>query len=146
MSSSESDVSNANGSYDYESEENYAIEVEGNEEIGAAAAADVDSSTDDDNGLLEYDPVADEEYVRNYERAIQESREEESILSRRFEGIEQLDSWFLRSISYRSFTRLIHGRLGNKRIPLPACAYNAIRQEFPVLAGNAKGFESNSSE
>ena len=48
MSSSESDVSNANGSYDYESEENYAIEVEGNEEIGAAAAADVDSSTDDD--------------------------------------------------------------------------------------------------
>ena len=93
MSSSESDVSNANGSYDYESEENYAIEVEGNEEIGAAAAADVDSSTDDDNGLLEYDPVADEEYVRNYERAIQESREEESILSRRFEGIEQLDSW-----------------------------------------------------
>ncbi|XP_065071641.1 uncharacterized protein LOC135695953 [Rhopilema esculentum] len=232
MSSSESDVSNANGSYDYESEENYAIEVEGNEEIGAAAAADVDSSTDDDNGLLEYDPVADEEYVQNYERAIQESREEESILSRRFEGIEQLDSWckcgncaidrlanareckccteikgcisslttvevrqdigeqtptcvvehpgfkpvclnkwslgviaqsfkkkdktrykrtgfenkFLRSISDRSFTRLIHGRLGNKRIPLPACAYNAIRQEFPVLAGNAKGFESNSSE
>lgn len=34
---------------------------------------------------------------------------------------------FLRVVAYRQFTRLIHGRLRDKRIPLPSCAYNAIR-------------------
>lgn len=38
---------------------------------------------------------------------------------------------FLRSVSYREFSRLVYGFLGNKRIPLPACAYAAIRKEFP---------------
>ena len=38
---------------------------------------------------------------------------------------------FLRSISYREFSRLVYGFLGNKRIPLPACAYTAIRKAFP---------------
>ena len=39
---------------------------------------------------------------------------------------------FLRSVSYREFSRLVYGILGNRRIPLPACAYTAIRQQFPV--------------
>ena len=28
--------------------------------------------------------------------------------------------------------QLVYGILGNRRIPLPACAYTAIRQQFPV--------------
>ena len=39
---------------------------------------------------------------------------------------------FLRSVSYREFSRLVYGILRNRRIPLPACAYTAIRQQFPV--------------
>ena len=38
---------------------------------------------------------------------------------------------FLRSVSYREFSRLVYGFLGNKRYPLPACAYDAIRKTFP---------------
>ncbi|CAB3986906.1 Hypothetical predicted protein [Paramuricea clavata] len=41
-------------------------------------------------------------------------------------------SGFLRSVSYRGFTRMVYRFLGNKRIPLPACAYTAIRKTFPV--------------
>lgn len=41
-------------------------------------------------------------------------------------------SRYLRSISYREFTRLVHGYLGKRRIPLPACAYTAIRKAFPT--------------
>ncbi|XP_065054820.1 uncharacterized protein LOC135683487 [Rhopilema esculentum] len=37
---------------------------------------------------------------------------------------------FLRAIVYRQFTRLVYGLLGNKRIPLPACAYHTIRTKF----------------
>ncbi|KAK3750113.1 hypothetical protein QZH41_009125 [Actinostola sp. cb2023] len=37
---------------------------------------------------------------------------------------------FLRSIAYREFSRMVYGFLGKKRIPLPACAYTAIRQKF----------------
>jgi len=39
---------------------------------------------------------------------------------------------FLRGVSYREFSRLVYGILGNRRIPLPACTYVAIRKEFPV--------------
>ena len=38
---------------------------------------------------------------------------------------------FLRSVSYREFSRLVYGFLGNRRIPLPACAYSAIRKTLP---------------
>lgn len=41
-------------------------------------------------------------------------------------------SRFLRSVSYRGFTRMVYRFLGNKRIPLPACAYTAIRKTFPI--------------
>lgn len=39
---------------------------------------------------------------------------------------------YLRSIAYREFSRLVYGFLGNKRIPLPACAYTKIRKQFPA--------------
>lgn len=38
---------------------------------------------------------------------------------------------YLRSIAYRQFTRMVYGPMGRKRVPLPACAYNAIRSTFP---------------
>ena len=34
-------------------------------------------------------------------------------------------------MSYREFSRLVYGFLGNRRIPLPACAYATIRKVFP---------------
>ncbi len=43
---------------------------------------------------------------------------------------DEFFSRFLRSIAYRQFTRLVHGRIGNHRIPLPACAYSIIRTTF----------------
>lgn len=39
---------------------------------------------------------------------------------------------YLRSIAYREFSRLVYGFLGDRRIPLPACAYGAIRKTFPL--------------
>ncbi|XP_048586230.1 uncharacterized protein LOC125568312 [Nematostella vectensis] len=38
----------------------------------------------------------------------------------------------LRALAYREFTRLIYGIMGRKIIPLPACAYHAIRRTFPM--------------
>ena len=46
---------------------------------------------------------------------------------------------FLRAVAYREFTRFVHGKLGTKRLPLPACAYHAIRSKF--LEDNLVGFE-----
>ena len=37
---------------------------------------------------------------------------------------------FFRSTSYRSFMWLVFGHMGNKRYPLPACAYDKIRRQF----------------
>ena len=49
---------------------------------------------------------------------------------------------FLRSVSFREFIRLVYGFLGSKRMPLPACAYAAIRQQFPVAKEEVySGFE-----
>ena len=53
---------------------------------------------------------------------------------------------FLRGIAYRDFTRLIHGYLGNKRIPLPACGYDAIRKQFPTTIGVQRGFQEDKNK
>ena len=54
---------------------------------------------------------------------------------------------FLRSVSYRQFTRLLWDYLGNsKRYPLPCCAYNAIRKAFPSDDGRYRGFEEEEVE
>ena len=37
---------------------------------------------------------------------------------------------YLRSISYREYIQLIYGYLGQRRMPLPACAYDAIGRKF----------------
>ncbi|XP_020608734.1 uncharacterized protein LOC110047329 [Orbicella faveolata] len=53
---------------------------------------------------------------------------------------------FLRGISYREFTRLVHGYLGGRRIPLPACTYHAIRTTFPEEKSSYAGFETEDFE
>ncbi|XP_015758790.1 PREDICTED: uncharacterized protein LOC107338057 isoform X1 [Acropora digitifera] len=54
---------------------------------------------------------------------------------------------FLRSVSYRQFTRLLWDYLGSsKRYPLPCCAYNAIRKAFPSDDGRYRGFEEEEEE
>lgn len=52
---------------------------------------------------------------------------------------------FLRGIAYREFTRLVHGYLGGRRIPLPACSYHAIRKAFPDEAAYA-GFDPEDAD
>ena len=47
---------------------------------------------------------------------------------------------FMRAVAYRAFTRLVHGKLGRKRLPLPTCAYNAIRSRFNLLYERATGY------
>jgi hypothetical protein len=34
---------------------------------------------------------------------------------------------FLRGVAYRQFTHMIHAKLKDRRIPLPACAHTTIR-------------------
>ncbi|XP_046862728.1 uncharacterized protein LOC124456292 [Xenia sp. Carnegie-2017] len=41
-----------------------------------------------------------------------------------------LEQRFFRVVAYRQFTRMVHGILRDKRIPLPACAYHVIRKTF----------------
>ncbi|XP_028394439.1 uncharacterized protein LOC114544657 [Dendronephthya gigantea] len=48
---------------------------------------------------------------------------------------------FLRVVAYRQFTRMVHGRLRDKRIPLPSCAYNAIRLTHKPMDGAFTGYE-----
>ena len=50
---------------------------------------------------------------------------------------------FLSGVAYREFTHLVHGFLGGKRIPLPACAYHALRTELSEENEEFVGFEDN---
>ena len=50
---------------------------------------------------------------------------------------------FLRGVAYREFTQLVHGFLGGKRIPLPACAYHAIRTGPSGEDEEFVGYEDN---
>jgi hypothetical protein len=36
----------------------------------------------------------------------------------------------MRSVAYREFIHLLYDRVGKNRIPLPTCAYHAIRSKF----------------
>ncbi|XP_065068882.1 uncharacterized protein LOC135694120 [Rhopilema esculentum] len=47
---------------------------------------------------------------------------------------------FMRSVAYRSASRLIHGKLGKTRLPLPACVYNIIRETFQIPSETLTGF------
>ena len=48
---------------------------------------------------------------------------------------------FLRGVAYRQFTRMVHGRLKDKRIPLPACAYHIIRSTHEIEDEEFAGYE-----
>ena len=48
---------------------------------------------------------------------------------------------FFCSVPYRQFTRLAHGILRDRRIPLPAWAYNAIRTAFKVETEDFEGYD-----
>ena len=56
---------------------------------------------------------------------------------------------YLRSIAYREFSyrdtarcERVYGFMGKRRIPLPSCAYNAIRNAFPLQEDETfTGFE-----
>ena len=52
---------------------------------------------------------------------------------------------FLHSVAYRQFSRLVYGKLGKLRIPLPSCVYHAIRTQFKSER-TFVGFEENSSD
>eukprot|EP00795_Rhopilema_esculentum_P015952 gene15952-7282_t len=47
---------------------------------------------------------------------------------------------FLRALAFRAFTGLVYGKLGARRVPLPACAYHAIRTKFVVQCNTATGY------
>jgi hypothetical protein len=50
-------------------------------------------------------------------------------------------------VAYREFTQLVDGYLGgSKTIPLPACAYTAIRQTFNNDNEEFRGFELEEEE
>ncbi|CAH3113787.1 unnamed protein product [Porites lobata] len=57
------------------------------------------------------------------------------------------DNEFLRSVAYRQFTRLLWSYIGSsRRYPLPCCAYNKIRKQFPSQNGHYRGFEDEENE
>ena len=48
-----------------------------------------------------------------------------------------LDNYrFMRSVAYRKFIHLVYDQVGKNRIPLPACAYHAIRSKFQPKDSN----------
>ena len=56
-----------------------------------------------------------------------------SVLSEWLHGCLSMSIYicrFFRSTAYRGFTWLVHGYLGNKRYPLPACTYRKVREQF----------------
>ena len=51
---------------------------------------------------------------------------------------------YFRSVAYREYIQLVYGYLGKRRIPLPACAYHAIRQAFG--GKDFKGFKDDDDD
>ena len=51
----------------------------------------------------------------------------------------------MRSVAYREFIHLVYDHLGGMRIPLPACAYHAIRTKYPAKEKNESfvGFQDD---
>ena len=107
MSSSESNFSHDSDRDGYKSAERYlAVEVkEDSKTLGACVAERmVDAEDDDfenDEGPNQFDPVAEEAFTAAHRREVAEAREGDCRLTRRFEGIEPLESWYV------SFTFLI---------------------------------------
>ncbi|CAH3134487.1 unnamed protein product, partial [Porites lobata] len=57
------------------------------------------------------------------------------------------DNEFLRSVAYHQFTRLLWSYIGSsRRYPLPCCAHNKIRKQFPSQNGHYRGSEDEENE
>ncbi|XP_031572490.1 uncharacterized protein LOC116306553, partial [Actinia tenebrosa] len=57
------------------------------------------------------------------------------------------NSEYFRSVAYRQFVRLVWGYVGAaKRLPLPCCVYNKIREAFPNDDDMYKGYEEDDDE
>ena len=52
-----------------------------------------DDEYDSEEGPYGVEPLADEEYLGNYNRVVREQAQEEERLTRHFQGIESLVSW-----------------------------------------------------
>ncbi len=97
MASSNNDESSASEHSVVFSDEDYDVEVEEEIEDARAATAarpdDGDDEYDSEEGPHGGEPLADEEYLANYNQVVRVQAEEEEQLSRRFQGIESLDTW-----------------------------------------------------
>ncbi|XP_074621044.1 uncharacterized protein LOC141879670 [Acropora palmata] len=52
------------------------------------------------------------------------------------------ESEFMQSVAYRQFVRLVYAYVGaSRRVPLPNCVYNSIREAFPNVDSEYKGYE-----
>ncbi|KAK2572773.1 hypothetical protein P5673_001757 [Acropora cervicornis] len=140
MSSSEEEVQFSDENSD-ESPLSSSPEYEIEHESDGAFASPSASEDEDVAAAFAEEPLADAEWTAQYERERKDNEELEKQLKDRLEGTVAV-SVFLRSVSYREFTRLVYGRMGNTRIPLPACTYCAIRKQFPINKDeNYVGFE-----
>ncbi|XP_022791782.1 uncharacterized protein LOC111331022 [Stylophora pistillata] len=51
-------------------------------------------------------------------------------------------AWFMQSVAYHQFVRLVYEYVGaSRRVPLPNCVYNSIREAFPNVDSEYKGYE-----
>ena len=95
-------MASANNGYSSASEESltfydedYDVEIEEELEGDARSATrpQEDSEYDsEEGGPYEGEPLADEEYIQNYNRVVKEQAQEEEQLTRRFEGTEYSNS------------------------------------------------------
>ena len=54
---------------------------------------------------------------------------------------------YYRSVAYRQFVRLVWEYVGSgRRIPLPCCVYNKIREKFPDKDNDYRGYEEEEEE
>lgn len=88
-SASELSVTFSDEDYDVEVEE----EIEGARSETAVRPGGDSDDFDSDEGPYEGEPLADEEYIANYNRVVREQAQEEERLTRRFRGIESIDTW-----------------------------------------------------
>ncbi len=97
MSSSGSDISQAGDSSSDNSGFNYALEAEEDQDQDVFAGAEAMGAQYDPSGYEEgphnFDPIADDEFLFNYEREVADREEADRQLQRRFDGTEPLVSW-----------------------------------------------------
>lgn len=93
MDSPTSDLSASSDDLSTHSDSNYDVEVE--EELEGAVALEDGGDFDWDDGPYWDEPLADEEFMRNYNREIRVITECNERLVRRFQGAEQLQSWWV---------------------------------------------------